>query len=215
MKIVSLDIETASLSTNALILELGLISVEVDSYADIDFTQVAKAVAYAQHSFSGSGSCWPAPYAAVIVAFPYAEQISLGRDTDSDTIAWHNATPERSTEFKRMMQASMGTDRTVRSVLAQLYEFCEGADDIWINGLSFDPAILKTLAEQSKFGSALWENFRAESDVRTIYRKFNVDPDMTAWPSHIAINDCVRNLLTVKELGLHAAAGSLRLKTRS
>jgi predicted DNA binding CopG/RHH family protein len=206
MKIIGLDIETASTKTNSLIFEIGMISVEVPSYSKIDIDWIWDIVTKKRPQTS--------KIKTLVLPVPFVEQCSLGRDQTVDTYNFHTQSTTMKFNFQKMMEASVKTRLSVKDVLARVKAFCLGADEIWINGLSFDPCILKSLAESVGDNSPLWK-FRAETDVRSFYRIFALDADVSLYSAHRAINDCVRNLTLVRELGVQMEAQTLKFRIKS
>lgn len=206
IKIVSLDIETLSTKTSALVLEIGMISGTINSYSDIDLSVILE-VATSDSPVLDNPCAWTAK----VLPVSYTEQVDICRSEDDSTWAFHRTTPVREVHLTKMLKDAEGTLDTIFDSLEKVSAFCEGADEIWINGLSFDPAILKSLSEEVFYDTPLWP-FRAERDVRTIYRVFAVDTDVSNFTSHQAIMDCIRNLATVRALGDHLEAQTLTLR---
>ena len=202
MKLVSLDIETLSSKTRALVLEASAISVEVEHYKDVDYKALWAAL---NPSREKTNTGWPNFLKGKITrVFPFYQQLKLGREVDSQTLKFHTKTPEQQEALHYMMTESMDDGcASVEDCLDSIRLFCVQADQIWINGLSFDPSILRSLNEQVGKGSEdpLWD-FRAERDVRSFWRTFQLDPDVSDIPAHFSISDCVRNFATVQDLGL-------------
>jgi len=222
-RIAALDIETLDVGTRSHILEIGIIISEVPSLLDLDIPEIWRQVQDLGPNALQSISTASNGLATVVyrIPVPWQAQRDFGRTISQSTLDFHANFSEN---FEKMKAAALSLDAqysnldqlqasilpvhkcldTVRSALA-------GAKEIWINGLSFDPCIIKSLAEDSSYIPKLWD-FRAERDVRTIYQEFEVDPDVTPYPSHVALNDCVRNLATVREMARLAATGQLRVR---
>lgn len=202
MKIVSLDVETASTKTNALILEIGMISGtlpdKIDVYHDIDAVVLDHLIknhrAYGTESYSWGN------WTAMALSVSILEQRCLIRNETEETYAFHKSKADMAKNLDRMLAKGIakGID-TLEETLTKVRLFCKDADELWINGLSFDPCILKTLCEDADYKLPLWK-FRIERDIRTIYRTFNVNADLTGFPAYDAVTDCARNLLTLREL---------------
>lgn len=205
MKIASLDIETGSTKTNAMIFEIGIIKVEVPTYAQIDPKSIYDIVTKVNPP---TEDCQ-----FLVLPVNFQQQSFLGRDLTEDTLKFHCSTIEMSDNYTRMMRACALCEKPVQETLEQVRSFCSGIDELWVNGLSFDPVILKTLQESVGDFKPLWK-FRAETDVRSLYRIFELDSDVSAFPSHVAISDCVRNLCLVRELGIKIEQQTLKFRTK-
>ena len=89
---------------------------------------------------------------------------------------------------------------TSLTILETILKHRIGDKDVWINGCSFDPILLKDL-----LGELPWK-YSQERDVRTIYRTLqNLRPEsyqrLRDKPStHVSVNDCMWNSKVVKEL---------------
>lgn len=144
-KLVALDIETLDLDrATALVFEIGISVLTLD-----DTMLPIGEVKTFEHNLG------------------LVEQIAYGRTISPNTVAWHiKQHGGNRAEFEDRL--ARGGNSSIQSA----YEFCnthlEGADEIWINGLSFDPVVLHYLF--AHIGKEPPWHFRKENDVRTIRR---------------------------------------------
>lgn len=122
--------------------------------------------------------------------FNAIEQVALGRVIDKDTFDFHvkNGGLE---SISSQVIPGLENPHSVYN-LQSLQEFCENSEEVWINGLSFDPSVLRSLANSYGFKSkyhlnSLW-HYRKERDCRTIYRTFPMETPKGI-SSHRALDD--------------------------
>lgn len=182
MIIAGLDIETLSLETNAVVFEIGLVKYDTETR---DFS-------------------------STLILPDISQQVGAGRRIDQSTIDWHVNTihgGSRNAFLARLAQAwrGDGDHTTVSDAHWNIGDFLKDADEIWINGLSFDPVVLSSLFVPYYPGreSVPW-SYKKESDVRTTRRtlampNFPSIPipeclDTTGRQTHFAVVDATWNV---------------------
>lgn len=135
--------------------------------------------------------------------FPLEEQLRFKRVFDLNTFNFH-VTHRGYEETYRLSQAPVTDPLFFYSAyhLTRIKEVFQGCQEIWINGLSFDPPIIKTLWEDvylQPYNDELWP-FRAENDIRTMRKAFSI-PKSTTTASHHAIDDCIWAARTLGQIG--------------
>jgi hypothetical protein len=197
LKLVSIDLETLSLSPNAVVYDIGV--------ATFEYSGPPVGGAHPLHSV-------PTPAYSELVKqirtcsyFPDRKsQVRRGRKTDPSTIEFHNQLAySRGQTADEYYPEPSGW---IADILNSLREDCANADEIWFNGTSFDCPILKTLQEQYCFDAAgsepLW-NYKVERDLRTLralhnedYRLMSDHKDLlpTIGPAHTGAQDAQWNL---------------------
>ncbi len=102
-----------------------------------------------------------------LIRLDLVEQMRLGRTASPQTVEFH----EKQRGAEAFRQHLYGTsDYSVMSVskaFEVLRDCTDKVEEVWINGLSFDSAILQSLGVDVKDTKPLWW-FRKERDVRTI-----------------------------------------------
>jgi 3' exoribonuclease, RNase T-like len=212
------DIETLSQSRNSVIIEAAFIAVNVNSYTDqIPFEKLKTccAILNDRNYTESHAQIYEPNFQILVVNFSLSEQIVFGRDLNLDTMRFHcRDEAARSYLMKSMARCSRGP--IANAYLREIQVFLSKADEIWFNGLSFDPPNLCSLAEQAGMTEPLW-HFRKESDIRTLYKRFAMSPATTAEitnvRSHTALNDCIRNLMNIQALhDAHSSEDGIQLK---
>lgn len=167
MRLTALDMETLDTDiTNSIIYDVAVVSV------DLEFKARKKA--------AGSTG----PLHTVVVTNPHAvtfrfnmlEQMRFGRTSSKETIEFHINRMTGETDEDRFLEfdSHLSDEETQMDVMALLgldliREECKKADEIWINGPSFDCSLLATLKTQSGYKHNLWDH-RKERDVRSVNR---------------------------------------------
>lgn len=147
MKLAGLDIETLDLErTTAVVFEIGV--------ALVDFDEETEKLNYKNET---------------LLAPDLSQQIAYGRTISPKTVAWHVEQHKGNREelASRLRIAGDACYRAdIKIIHAKLGKLLGDADEIWINGLSFDPVVLHYLFAHEGLESP-WD-FRKEKDVRTI-----------------------------------------------
>lgn len=147
MKLAGVDIETLDLErTTAVVFEIGV--------ALVDFDEETKKLNYKSET---------------LLAPVLSQQIAYGRTISQKTVDWHieKHNGNRKEFASRLLIAGDACYRAdIKSIHSQLKKLLGDADEIWINGLSFDPVVLHYLFAHEGLGNP-WD-FRKEKDVRTI-----------------------------------------------
>lgn len=195
MRIGTLDSETLSLQTNAVVYSIGLMVIECDEH-------------YVVNGSSQFHRWTP----------PFLEQLAMGtRHVDPATVRW-----AISQYGMRELQAQMIGARSfvkdeipclmldhnaglsVKEVLTQLRDLAMPCDELWINKASFDSGILHSLAEQIGITGGLWKH-KAELDLRPLYRKIPVTFEQPKL-KHNVEDDCFDNLAVLQTFGQFLAS---------
>lgn len=166
MRIAALDIETCSLDNRAHVTEVAVVKVDYIPEADRDLDDAddipTKELAE---------RFWSSPVARRCFTFDFYEQVKLSRCVANDTLAFHERI-RGLPEARRMM---LGTEDYPLVSIADGFKILRDqiadCDQLWINGLSFDPVILRSLQQEAGIVEPAWD-FQKECDVRTV-RKTN------------------------------------------
>lgn len=139
------------------------------------------------------------------------EQLLLGKQCERDTVKFHEKHfPGGYEAFLKHLQ---GSDTYKNMRIAETHKLLkstfDSVEEIWINGLSFDPIVLESMF--SLVGLKLPYYYRKEVDVRTIYRRVlprlrnMLKADEVKHPpsKHDALEDAAWNLLIFKEYQQH------------
>lgn len=176
MLIYALDIETLALRSRALVLDIAVVVADLDVWK----------------------RDWAAPIAVkdVLKVRPsFVEQLKLGRAIDPGTIEFHEKQQGADKFAQHLLTSNEYPTSSVQDALNSVRKFMRTSGPVWINGLSFDPMVLRTLAEDiGDEDRPLW-NFRDELDVRTV-RKLHpaLDVKLEGGPAHDAHKDSLWNL---------------------
>ena len=97
------------------------------------------------------------------------EQILAGRLIEEKSVKFHADNMGGIAKFQQHLEKapSQYTPYSVRDGLLKIKAILDECEEIWINGLSFDPVVLHTLAENFGITEPLWF-YRKEVDVRSI-----------------------------------------------
>lgn len=144
MKLVGLDTETFDLErTTGVVFEIGVSIISFDSET------------YKLNYESNT-----------LIAPDLGQQIAYGRTISQKTVAWHiDQHKGNREEFANRLRVA-GDRSDIKNIHSALGKLLGDADEIWINGLSFDPVVLHYLFAHEGLESP-WD-FRKEKDVRTI-----------------------------------------------
>ncbi len=152
---VALDSETFSLEEDAVVTEIAVVKFKL--------------------AIGTSGRLERSSIDEQVFHFNVVEQVALGRVIDKNTYDFHIKNGGHESIASQVIPGLEGPTTSLHK-LQMLQEFCESADEVWINGMSFDPPVLRSLATSYGFRSkyslnSLW-HYRKERDCRTIYRTF-------------------------------------------
>lgn len=122
--------------------------------------------------------------------FNAIEQVALGRVIDKDTFDFHVQHGGLEAISSQVIPGLANPDS--KHILKQLQDFCVNAEEVWINGLSFDPSVLRSLATtygfKTKYHLNSFWHYHKERDCRTVYRTFPMEkPEGSS--SHRALED--------------------------
>jgi hypothetical protein len=170
MKIAALDIETLDLNkTTALIFDIGIVVItdfELPSLRSIKEVGIRPAL---------------------------AEQLALGRTVSQDTVAFHTKNYGGVEAFTEHLTGHNSYERmSVKSSIDLIQRTLKDVDELWINGLSFDPVLVESLALQVDM-KLPWD-FRKETDVRSIRAQVPFPELEKRKAAHDAIKDAHWNL---------------------
>lgn len=198
----SLDSETYALDNDAVVIEVAVarvtLSVNPEYLAGSEITD---------SSVLPLTSSQPEKF---IYRFNVLDQLARGRVFNPDTYVFHlnqqlgfGGLYDMVAEGLRVSPA-----QTIES-LADIQKRLEPCEEIWINGLSFDPPVLGSLAKAYDFSagfgmSRLWSH-QKERDIRTIRKTFHLGSSETP-AAHRAMEDTLWNLEVVYQFHQRLAA---------
>ena len=169
MILAGLDLETLDTGSRSIIFEIGL---EVRNY-DPSFTSYELVTRFTS-------------------GMSFEEQLWATRTQDMDTLNFHG-TIRGKDWFHQALKSTDYPPNSINKVLDEIRHILSDVDELWVNGLSFDMTILRTLLEERKQKPLL--AFRKERDVRTVYQTipaFKASDGKHA--AHRAIEDAQWNL---------------------
>lgn len=119
--------------------------------------------------FGGKGSLLSQNTKRYGIRLNVMEQILAGRVIDAKGVKFHSDNLGGVAEFQRHLEKapSQYAPYDVRTGLLKIKGILDECEEVWINGLSFDPILLHTLAETFNINDPLWF-YRKEVDVRSI-----------------------------------------------
>lgn len=187
LRIGTLDTETCGLSSKSVVWEAAVIILECDQHYQRQNT--------IEHGY------W---------RLDMFEQLAKGRTVNADTMAFHKKNMGDS--YSEIFNTHSSELRSVGAFFRDLKVLCEGLDEMWINGNSFDVSMLKSLALDFGLPDEMPWRYRGESDLRTIRTQFNIIglSDTESTPAHRAIEDCKWNLRVLSEYGMWLKTFQLR-----
>jgi hypothetical protein len=182
MRLTALDLETLDTDiNNSIIYDVAVVSVDVE--------------------FIGK-KCIPEITNPNVVTFRFnmLEKMRFGRTASADTINFHinrmksgESDIEKFEEFHlKLNDQQLASEVMAVKGLSLIREACKSADEIWINGLSFDCSLLASLKKQSGYELDLWKYIK-ERDVRSINRSIPTLSQKTT-VMHEAFDDAQWNL---------------------
>lgn len=193
-KIAALDIESCSTKQRAHIFEVGIVLAthkpngivydEDEPEEDDDFVKPSLSI-----------------NEKVGFTFDLVEQLSLGRLVDDKTMAFH--AEHRGAAARTMLTGSEQYPLvTLHEGFDIIRDKLRDVELLWINGLSFDPALLRSLRDECEYPHDLWD-FRTECDVRTIRTTneliYKLTHDERKRSTHEALKDAEWNLFVANK----------------
>lgn len=180
--VAALDIETLGMSHNAAVVELGVVTAvfDLDSYGKLDITNVN----------------------SELMSFDVVDQVTRGRVIDADAYAFH-VKNQGHEATAAMISKGLGLSiEAQHDMFRRLENTLKEYNEIWINGLSFDPAFMQSLVRTYEYKTkrdmdSLWYH-HLERDTRTIYRTFPLPDRENKNVKHRAVDDAVWNLEIAK-----------------
>ena len=144
MKIAALDIETLDLNkTTALIFDIGIVVV-----TDFELPSLRSIVEFG-------------------IRPAISEQLALGRTVGKDTVDFHTKNYGGVEAFAEHLRGHRSYEHMgVKKSIDLIQDVLHDVDEVWINGLSFDPVLIESLALQ--IDAKMPWHFRKEVDVRSI-----------------------------------------------
>lgn len=189
-KIALLDTETWNTTTNAALMEVACLTYDIKEEGAYWMLEDVH------------GHLVP-PLSVVDAKFNFREQMDAGRTFSIDTVEFHARNRGWEAVIEHM-KSGWGTEGYTNSmnILTQIRTQVADCEEIWINGTSFDPPILRTLLEPTgpssstrvtfplPEGMELW-HFRKERDLRSFRKVLKLcSPKNPAPASHHAYADC-------------------------
>lgn len=172
MIIAGLDIESLSLEPDAVVFEIGIAKFDTST---LDLT-------------------------SHLILPDISQQVASGRRIDQETIDWHVNTihnGDHAAFAARLAQAwrDDGLHLQVSKAHRVIKDYLKDADEIWINGLSFDPVVISSLFSPYYQGreSIPWV-YTKESDVRTARRPLKLPgfPSITL-PESLEVDESMKH----------------------
>lgn len=177
MELAGLDIETLDTTVRSHVFEVAVVRATLDEAFNLNETKVVK------------------------FRFDFLEQMALQRTVSTGTIEFHENLRTPTGLRQALYGESEYKDLSAAEGLQLISDTVNSADELWINGLSFDVGILLTLALEIERDKPLWKKFRMERDVRTI-RETNPhvhDRTQLGTVAHKAYEDAQWNLRVAAE----------------
>ena len=177
MKIAALDSETLGLAPESIVYQIGVVLLDTETSET------------SQHGF----------YINLV------EQIFNGRTIDPKTISFHKNRLLNLEQFAAEIEPSERyIETSIANAYAKIKPLLDNVDQIWINGLSFDPVLMDNLFAAIGKGRPWF--FRKEIDVRTINEHvlpvFAVQ-EKKGKSLHDALSDAEWNITVAKKFHKH------------
>lgn len=180
-KIAALDIETLSLDINAVVSDIAMVIVDIQSPQAYNLIETdlrnPNVITYEWY-------------------LPVLDQIELGRTVDPKTIRFHKEhrkTPMLGNQLYPAHHQPASFKEVFASIRSAIAE--HNVQELWMNHTSFDYSRLHTLVLQLG-EEPLW-HYRLEYDIFTLKKALRLPPSTTE-AKHVAIADCVWLLETLK-----------------
>jgi hypothetical protein len=145
--IAGLDIETLDLSPSAVVMDIGVVIYDLEKQVEVRATNLTPSI---------------------------SEQVIVGRTVSKDTVNFHVRNYHKTLDS--LVAHASSFRPTVASVFNSMEELLSPVSEIWINGLSFDPVVLRSLFTSRGIDRLPW-NYRKEVDVRsfrTLFKKYGL-----------------------------------------
>jgi hypothetical protein len=145
--IAGLDIETLDLSPSAVVMDIGVVIYDLEKQVEVWATNLTPSI---------------------------SEQVIVGRTVSKDTVNFHVRNYHKTLDS--LVAHTSSFRPTVASVFNSMEELLSPVSEIWINGLSFDPVVLRSLFTSRGIDRLPW-NYRKEVDVRsfrTLFKKYGL-----------------------------------------
>ena len=148
--IAGLDIETLDLSPSAVVMDIGIVIYDLEKQVEVCATNLTPSI---------------------------SEQVIVGRTVSKDTVNFHVRNYHKTLDS--LVAHASSYRPTVASVFHSMEELLSPVSEIWINGLSFDPVVLRSLFTSRGIDRLPW-NYRKEVDVRsfrTLFKRYGLGDD--------------------------------------
>lgn len=177
LSVATLDVETLALDNRAVVTEVGIV---VATLAHVD--GVVGLTYSTSHHFT----------------FNVLDQIARGRTMNPKTWEFHLKHSGVIGLHDQIADGLLLDEQGTRTSLHRIQSILLPVSEIWINGLSFDPVILSTLAQSYEFETnfemcRLWSHSK-ERDVRTVNRTISGLDTSKVASLHRALDDAKCNL---------------------
>jgi hypothetical protein len=167
--IAGLDIETLDLSPSAVVMDIGVVIYDLEKQVEVCATNLTPSI---------------------------TEQVIVGRTVSKDTINFHVRNYHKTLDS--LVAHTSSFRPTVASVFNSMEELLSPVSEIWINGLSFDPVVLRSLFTSRGIDRLPW-SYRKEVDVRsfrTLFKKYGLslgggDGDGEGVEQHRAVHEAI------------------------
>jgi hypothetical protein len=169
--IAGLDIETLDLSPSAVVMDIGVVIYDLEKQVEVCATNLAPSI---------------------------SEQVIVGRTVSKDTINFHVRNYHKTLDS--LVAHASSFRPTVASVFNSMEELLSPVSEIWINGLSFDPVVLRSLFTSRGIDRLPW-SYSKEVDVRsfrTLFKKYGLslgdgddDGDGEGVEQHRAVHEAI------------------------
>ena len=172
MLVATLDCETLSLDYNAIIFEIAVFVKDFE-------TGKLRELAIRPNIF---------------------EQIYYGRTSSVETLNFHKKIRGEKL-FSDLQTSKVYQTLSIAECHKKMSEFLKDCDSMWVNGLSFDPVLLKTLF--ASVGLDLPWPYYKEGDIRTINNYVLPTKTKNKQKTHDALSDAVWNMSVLSEFFEH------------
>lgn len=140
--IAGLDIETLDLSPSAVVMDIGVVVYDLEKQVEVWATNLTPSI---------------------------TEQVIVGRTVSKETINFHVRNYHKTLDS--LVAHASSFRPTVASVFNSMEELLSPVSEIWINGLSFDPVVLRSLFTSRGIDRLPW-SYSKEVDVRSFRTLF-------------------------------------------
>lgn len=145
--IAGLDIETLDLSPSAVVMDIGVVIYDLEKQVEVYAKNLTPSI---------------------------SEQVIVGRTVSKDTVNFHVRNYHKTLDS--LVSHASSFRPTVASVFNSMEELLSPVSEIWINGLSFDPVVLRSLFTSRGIDRLPW-SYSKEVDVRsfrTLFKKYGL-----------------------------------------